>query len=851
MPTDVVRAWTENLHIPTYPAPTGDRNPMFLERRNNQGASGRIYPSPIDDYVNTHKVDQVYEAVFLENAYIQLILLPQLGGRIFAGLDKTNGVDFFYRQHVIKPALIGLYGSWISGGVEFNWPQHHRPSTFMPVSYLIEEDPDGGRTVWLSEHEPTQRMKGMVGVCLHPGKALVETKVRLHNRTPLPQTFLFWENVAVSVNDQYQIFFPPDVTHVVFHSKHEMAHYPVAREVYCGFDLRQGVDISWHRNSSKATSYFAGESAFDFFGGYDHGRQVGLMHIANHHVSPGKKLFTWGNDEFSKVWEQNLTDADGPYAELMAGSYTDNQPDFSWLRPYESKSFSQVWYPFHELGTPQLANQQAAIRLIVEGGQARAGVYVTEVIDQARVSLHAFGRALFEQTTDLAPGAAFWAQVQIPPEAQETDLTVQVAAADGQALLAYKPVPRIEKPLPTPADPPPPPHKIETLEGLFLAGLHVEQYLHPTLDADAYRAARAPSDYCFPARLEELEVLVHVRAEQPEDARAAYYLGNLLYDKRQYEPAIQNWQEACRLDPAFPTAWRNLGLAHFNVRHDALQAKACYERALSAGPDDHRVFYELVLLLRHMAVAPAECLALLETRLDLVAARDPLYLEQVTLYNTLGQPQRALELLLARRFYPWEGLEGLIADQYALAHLRLGRQALAAGASPAALAHFEAGWHFPPSLGAGRWSAVADIPCQYYSGVALDQQGQHDAAGQVFTRILAADDSPWSLGSLPALPYYKARALQHLERAAEAEHLLDGLLAAANAELANPDPVEPANSQPLQQDAEKLKRIQQTYLVGLARLGLGRTAEAQRAFREVLALDPHHQLSQMELDGLP
>jgi tetratricopeptide (TPR) repeat protein len=234
-----------------------------------------------------------------------------------------------------------------------------------------------------------------------------------------------------------------------------------------------------------------------------------------------------------------------------------------------------------------------------------------------------------------------------------------------------------------------------------------------------------------------------------------------------------------------------------------------------------------------------------------VAARDPLYLEQVTLYNTLGQPQRALELLLARRFYPWEGLEGLIADQYAFAHLRLGRQALAAGDAPAALAHFEAGWHFPPSLGAGRWSAVADIPCQYYSGVALDQQGQHDAAGQVFTRILAADDSPWSLGSLPALPYYKARALQHLERAAEAQHLLDGLLAAANAELANPDPVEPANSQPLQQDAEKLKRIQQTYLVGLARLGLGRTTEAQRAFREVLALDPHHQLSQMELDGLP
>ncbi|MEI7849303.1 MAG: DUF5107 domain-containing protein, partial [Chloroflexota bacterium] len=109
MSENTVKAWVENISIPTYPAPAGDLNPLFLERRNNQGASGRIYPNPVTDYVNnTEKVDQVYEAVFIENEYIQLIILPQLGGRIFAGLDKTNGVDFFYRQHVIKPALIGL-----------------------------------------------------------------------------------------------------------------------------------------------------------------------------------------------------------------------------------------------------------------------------------------------------------------------------------------------------------------------------------------------------------------------------------------------------------------------------------------------------------------------------------------------------------------------------------------------------------------------------------------------------------------------------------------------------------------------------------------------------------------------
>lgn len=1085
MPENTVKAWVEKLNIPTYTAPLGDLNPLFLERRNNQGATGRIYPAAVNDYVNNRKVDQAYTAVFLENEYIQLIMLPELGGRIFGALDKTNHYEFFYRQHVIKPALIGLFGSWISGGAEFNWPQHHRPSTFMPADFILESGVDGSQTVWLGDHEPTQRMKGMVGICLYPGKALVETKVRLFNRTPFPQNFLFWQNIAVHVNDQYQIFFPPDVTHVVFHSKHEMAHYPVAREIYCGFDLTRGVDISWHKNTSKATSYFAGESAFDFFGGYDHGKGAGTMHIANHHISPGKKLFTWGNDEFSKVWEQNLTDADGPYAELMAGSYTDNQPDFSWLRPYESKSFSQFWYPFKEIGTARHANLRAAVNLTVEDHTATAGIYVTETVKQAKVSLVAGGKTLFEHEKDLAPESAFRFEVKLPDSIKETELTLQICAADGSELLAYTPQARVEKPLPAPINPPPAPHKIATVDELFLTGQHVEQYLHPTLDPDTYwrealrrepadsrsnnalgrllvrrgvfaeaekylraaiqsltrlnqhpydgevfynlglalrwqrrfdeayaafykaiwsyawqsagyyalaeldarrgdyaaallqaenacadrnnhkahnlkaallrhlgrakealalaeatlaqdpldfwalnevllaneqigqnsaevkakiaafradpqlyldvafdyanaglwteasalledllarntpaypmvlyvlgycasqlgeadngrdyyqRAAQSPADYCFPARLEELEVLTHVCATNPHDARAPYYLGNLLFDKKQYEPAIENWEAATQLDPHFSIAWRNLGLAYFNVRKDAIKARECYEQALKVNPQDHRVLYEMAILLKRMGADPAEILSLFETRLNLVKERDHLYLDWATLYNDLKQPQKALELLSARRFYPWEGLEGLIADQYALAHLRLGQQALAGGNPQKALEHFQAGWHFPPTLGGGRWSAVSDLPCQYYEGVALAQLGQSETAEAAFERVLAADESEWSLNFLPSLIYFKALALQRLGKTAEAQQKLEGFLAALGAELDNPEVAEPINSQPFHVDAQKLKQVHLTYLLGLAHHGLGHAAEAQQAFEAVLALDPYHPL---------
>ena len=168
--SEPVRCWIEQVVIPTYPVQDADPNPMFLEKRVYQGSSGKVYPNPFTDRVALEKRDASYRAIMLENEFIQLMILPEIGGRIHAGLDKTNQYDFFYRQHVIKPALVGLLGPWISGGVEFNWPQHHRPSTYMPVHAAIEQSADGGWTVWLSEHDPMLRMKGMVGIRLVAGQ---------------------------------------------------------------------------------------------------------------------------------------------------------------------------------------------------------------------------------------------------------------------------------------------------------------------------------------------------------------------------------------------------------------------------------------------------------------------------------------------------------------------------------------------------------------------------------------------------------------------------------------------------------------------------------------------------------
>jgi len=262
-------------------------------------------------------------------------------------------------------------------------------------------------------------MKGMHGVCLHPGKAFIEVKVRAFNRTPAVQTFLWWANVATRVHEAYQSFFPPDVTYVADHARRSMSEYPLCQDHYYGVDYaaRAGTgvpekempsqyvppncggkspvnyapnDLSFYANIAVPTSYMCMGSQEDFFGGYDHREQAGVVHIANHHISPGKKQWTWGNHEFGYGWDRSLTDPDKngecpPYIEIMAGVYTDNQPDFAFLAPGETKTWEQYWYPIQKIGPAHHANVDAAVSLRREGQNLHIGVAVTQELKNARV----------------------------------------------------------------------------------------------------------------------------------------------------------------------------------------------------------------------------------------------------------------------------------------------------------------------------------------------------------------------------------------------------------------------------------------------------------------------------------
>jgi tetratricopeptide (TPR) repeat protein len=593
------------LVLPTYKVAPPEPIPRFYQGRTYQGARATFYPYPVQDRLLEEKEDRRYRAVFLGNRYVQLTILPELGGRILSAVDKGNGYNFFYRQNVVKPALIGMLGAWVSGGVEWNVPHHHRATSFMPVDCTLQEQADGSKTVWVGEIEWRHRLKWEVGLTLYPERSYVEMNVRVFNRTPVAQSFLFWINPAVHANETYQVLFPPDTRFAVQHGKPEFAHWPIAREVYGGTDYTRGVDISWWKNHPSPVSFFCFQSDQDFFGGYDHGRQAGVLHFADHHAVPGKKFFEWGNGPEGELWSQILTDADGPYLELMAGAYSDNQPDYSWLRPGEVKTWKHYWYPIRDLGGVKAATLDAALNLEVTNRTVRFACNGTAEFAGARARLRLEDRVLLDQALTLSPNRPFATNVTVEGVEGGIDpvkLQAVVTANDGKELVAYRPVALEDLPLPEPAGRPAAPKDIGTVEELYLTGLRIEQLHSPAFEAAPYyeeALRRDPGDSRANTALGVLrarggrwvDAERHLRAAterltahyiRPKEVEAFYYLGVTMFERGRLDEAYDGFQRAI-WDPAWQPAGC-LALAQIDARRGRFESALQHaNRAIAAG----------------------------------------------------------------------------------------------------------------------------------------------------------------------------------------------------------------------------------------------------------------------------
>ncbi len=591
--------------IPTYRMELPDPNPMFYFGRGSQGAEGRLYPYPLYDNLTNIKGEQSYHVVYLENEYIKISILPEIGGRLFSGLDKTNNYDFIYHQHVIKPALIGLLGAWISGGIEWNIPHHHRASTFVPVQWSKEEHPDGSKTIWVGELEIRHRMRWTVGYTLRPGSSVLECSVRIINRTPMVNTMLCFANVGVAPNENYQVIFPPTTQWTTGHSKTKFNPWPVV----------DSLDMSWYKNNKSAASWFCWNYLEDFVAGYDHGINAGTMSVTDHNIVPGKKFFTWGTNS---MWDKVLTDSDGPYLEIMVGAYSDNQPDYSWLQPFEERSFEMSWYPFRGINGVKNANLEAAVNLEVKNGSAVYGFYTTKSFTNATARLKAGDKVLSEEKITINPGKPYNKHITIPVGTDEHDLRVSLSVS-GRELIAYSPVRLQPMPKPYSVTSPLAPASITNTEELFLAGQRIDQFHNASLDADPYFEEALRRDSGYVAANTGMGILdlrdgkfssaeQHFRKANdrltfqytsPKNSEPLYYLGVALKAQNRTDEAFTAFYKA-----AWNQEWKSpayFSLAEITTaRGDFSGALNFVNRSLDANALNLRAYSLKAAVLRHL-----------------------------------------------------------------------------------------------------------------------------------------------------------------------------------------------------------------------------------------------------------
>ncbi len=432
---------------------------------------------------------KAWKALILENEYIKLCVTPEIGGKLYYATDKTNNYNFIYKNTVVKPSNIGMLGAWVSGGIEWCVLHHHRASTFLPVDYTISENADGSKTIRIGETEPRQRMRWTIAITAFPGKSYFMAEIKILNPTPFTNSFLYWANVAAHTNNNYQVIFPPSVQFATFHAKNSFTRWPFSTQVYNGQDFTRGVDVSWWKNSPNSNSFFAWDLKEDFMGGYDHGRETGTVHIGDHNIVKGAKLWEWGSGPRGQATEGRLTENDGPYVEIMTGAFSDNQPDYSWIRPYEVKTFRQYWYPVKDIEGFKNANLNGAVNLEMrEKNQVLLGYYSTSRINKATILLKNKGETVFKKDLEISPEHAFKQLVSIGAPFEITDLYTELSDSEtGKILVSYQPVKQPpEKELPGTVKRPVVPKDMATVEELYLTGSRIQQFGNPTLNAKDY-----------------------------------------------------------------------------------------------------------------------------------------------------------------------------------------------------------------------------------------------------------------------------------------------------------------------------------------------------------------------------
>jgi tetratricopeptide (TPR) repeat protein len=599
---DAVRVWEDARTIPTYEEGPPDVNPPF----DLLSAVRFNYPYTMRDTLTDRRAPRVWRTLNLENEYLKVAVVPDMGGRLLSCVDKATGAEMFYANPSFKFAQVAYRGAWATFGIEFNFPVSHNWVTSSPVDFATVRHPDGSASIVVGNVDLVYGMQWRVELALRPGRAELEQTTTLYNRSDLRHRFYWWTNAAVQVWDDSQLIYPMDFT--ASHGFTEVDTWPVNTK---------GVDLSRPGNHKDGpVSLFSHGSREGFMGVWHPRTKAGVAHYADPAELPAKKVWSWGADADGLDWRRALSDNDSAEAEIQAGLFR-NQETYAFLQSQERIRFTEHWLPVRAIGgfsrvTPEAVLLVARTRSAT-GSTLTVGLNVTQKVSGGRLRILDGGRVLHEERLDLDP-ASFLRKpyTGLPPVER---YTVEVAGGDGRILVrhtegVYDNVPKGEvKVGPQPVRRRPP---VALSSDLDFAEIGGEEELQGQLLA-AYATyedglRRFPESFALEKAAGRLAVglkryedaighLEKARARMTQDPEIAYLLGCAHGAVGDHDRAVGLWEAAAHFRATRPGALTQLARLRARDR-DSLGALDLLREAFDASPGLGRAGAWEVILLR-------------------------------------------------------------------------------------------------------------------------------------------------------------------------------------------------------------------------------------------------------------
>jgi tetratricopeptide (TPR) repeat protein len=582
---DKVVAREGTLTLSTYELLGENRNPVF----HSMYGVAHIYPYTLLLDVASEPTDKTYRTLELENKYLRVTILPDLGGRVYSVYDKISEREVFYKNPVVKFSPLAIRGAFFSGGVEFSFPVAHAPTTTDSVNWNLREYEDGSASVSCGGLEHMSGMRWTITLTLFPDRCALAQDVRLYNPSPIPGRYHYWTNASLDSDDQAEFIYP--FRRVRSYEYAGTSSWPLAR-----FDLitnepglpgMEGVpmwpaermmepfNFRWEKNLLAQVSIFGRDVEWDFFGAWQHSVDHGYAHFANHRDVSGMKLWSWGQSEVGVVNQTALMDDGSLYAETQCGAM-ETQLDFAFLPPGKTRQWREWWLPLRKLGGLTCASEKAGARIHLGPGddeehvKLTIGVCPSSTLEEATIKVSLPGQVLIEDTISASPE-----QPWLITQAVETrtlaghPITLKLVDSDRQVVLEHTqdreatPIGPSEAAI----------HQApETAEDFYELGLQHENLDNRAEALKAYQTALNLSDEHGLAHLRLGLMLLRAadfeaaqthfrRATDLDVADARYYLGLLAWYEGQTEQSERHFKEVPSGTPLAPAALRALGCA--------------------------------------------------------------------------------------------------------------------------------------------------------------------------------------------------------------------------------------------------------------------------------------------------